>query len=184
MNDLLHWDELLAFWFSPDSQQRWFNSTEQFDRELKERYQTLYELAVEGGLSHWQQSALGSLGLVILFDQIPLNIFRGQKQSFATEAKSRQVAEQAIANHWDEELTDKQKMFLYMPYMHSENIYDQDRSVELFEQAGLSNNLRFAIHHRDIIRRFGRFPHRNAVLGRTSTQQEIDYLDSDEAFHG
>ena len=177
-------DELIEFWFSELVAKRWFNSTPEFDDSLRHRYQELYEAASHGHLDHWRDTPLGSLALVILFDQIPLNIFRGQARSFATEEHARRVASIAIKHGYDKQLTDQQKAFLYMPFMHSESLQDQNRSIELYEKAGLENNLRFARHHRDIIERFGRFPHRNALLGRKSTEQEIAYLDSPEGFHG
>lgn len=177
-------DEFLRFWFSEAASKYWFKSTPEFDDSLRERFLELYELAMHGQLDDWRDTAPGSLALVILFDQIPLNIFRGKPQSFASEEQARRVASIAIKHGFDKQLTDKQKVFLYMPFMHSENLQDQDYSVSLFELAGLQVNLRYAKHHRGIIARFGHFPHRNAILGRKSTPEEIAYLDSPEAFHG
>lgn len=176
--------ELLDFWFSEQVAKLWFNSTPAFDNELRERFGATYAAACRDQLEHWQETAEGALALVILLDQIPLNIFRGQPQSFATEARARAVAEQAIAHGLDARLSGPQKAFLYMPYMHSEKQADQDISVDLFSRAGLDNNLRFAKHHREIVRRFGRFPHRNAILGRESTPEEIEWLASKDAFKG
>lgn len=175
---------LIDFWFSPEVAKRWFNSTPAFDDELRERYADTYEMASRDELDDWQETAEGALALVILFDQIPLNIFRGQAASFATEARARDVAKKAIARGFDAQLTDQQKVFMYMPYMHSENLADQDTSVDLFTQAGLDSNLRFARHHREIVRRFGRFPHRNKILGRQSSEEEIAWLASKESFKG
>ena len=176
--------ELIDFWFSPRVEKLWFNSTPAFDQELRDRYADTYVAACRGECDVWQTSPLGALALVIVFDQLPLNIFRGQPQSFASEARARAVAEKAIANGFDTRLRDAQKAFLYLPYMHSENLADQDRSIELFTEAGLESNLRFARHHREIVRRFGRFPHRNAILGRQSTAEELTWLASKEAFKG
>lgn len=177
-------EQLLDFWFSERVAKLWFNSTPAFDDELRERFASTYAAACRGELDDWRASATGALALVILFDQIPLNIFRGQAEGFATEAQARAVAEQAIARGLDVQLNGEQKAFLYLPYMHSENLADQDTSVDLFTRAGLDNNLRFARHHREIVRRFGRFPHRNAILGRESTPEEIAWLASKEAFKG
>jgi uncharacterized protein (DUF924 family) len=176
--------EIIEFWFSPRVEKLWFHSTPAFDNELREHYAATYAAACRDELDDWQANALGALALVILFDQIPLNIFRGQPQSFATEARARAVAEKAIARGFDTQLTDPQKGFMYLPYMHSENLTDQDRSVALYTRAGLANHLRFANHHREIVRRFGRFPHRNAILGRQSTPEELAWLDSKDAFKG
>ena len=177
-------EELLDFWFSPRVAKRWFNSTPEFDAELRDKFAATYSAACRGELDDWQASARGALALVILFDQIPLNIFRKQAQSFATEARARAVAAQAIAQGFDAELSGAQKAFLYLPYMHSETLADQDQSVEFFRQAGLNDNLRFAEHHREIVRRFGRFPHRNAILGRESSAEEIAWLASKDGFKG
>ncbi len=177
-------DEILDFWFSEPASKRWFNSTPEFDQELCDRFMHTYEAARADQLDNWQESASGALALVIILDQFPLNMFRNQPQSFATEACSREVARTAIDKGFDQQFTDAQKAFLYMPLMHSEELADQERSVELYEKAGLTNNIRFAKHHRDIVKRFGRFPHRNAILGRESSKQELEYLNSKQAFHG
>jgi uncharacterized protein (DUF924 family) len=135
-------------------------------------------------LADWEVTPAGALALVIVLDQLPLNMFRHQPESFAMEAAARRVAARAIARGFDSQLTDAQKTFLYLPYMHSEDLSDQDESVALYEKAGLEDSLNFARHHRELIRRFGRFPHRNAILGRESTAEENAYLNSAEAFLG
>ena len=175
---------LLDFWFDPAQEKRWFNSTAEFDQLIRERFETDWQAASDGQRADWQQTADGALALVILLDQFPLNMYRGEPRGFSTEAQARAVAGRAIGQGFDQMLPDKGKAFLYMPYMHSEDLADQDRAVALFEAAGLDHNLRFAHHHRDIVRRFGRFPHRNAILGRASTAQELAWLASAEAFHG
>ncbi|KPJ93506.1 MAG: hypothetical protein AMJ53_07125 [Gammaproteobacteria bacterium SG8_11] len=177
-------NEIVSFWFSEPVKKLWFNSTPEFDAELKDKFLYIVERAERGEMDHWAEQAHGALALAIILDQFPLNIFRHQARSFATEAKARQVAGHAIANGLDQTLSNEQKVFLYLPFMHSENLEDQDKSVELFESAGLSENLRYAKHHRDIVRRFGRFPHRNKILGRQSTTEEVAYLTSKEAFLG
>lgn len=177
-------DDILAFWFSAAVKPLWFNSTVAFDEQIRERFMEVYQLALNYELAHWTDTATGSLALVIILDQFPLNMFRGKGESFAGEQAARQVATKAISRGFDQQLTDEQKAFLYLPFMHSENLADQDRSVQLFESAGLQENLRFARHHREIILRFGRFPHRNAPLGRVSSEAEINYLKSDQAFLG
>jgi len=175
---------IIAFWFSDPVKPLWFESTTDFDNLLRERFEMLWQQATAGKLDSWVESAEGALALVILLDQIPLNIYRGEARSFSTEAKAREIAGYAIDKGWDKALPKEQKAFLYMPFMHSESLVDQDRSVALYEAAGLEYNLRFAKHHQDIVRRFGRFPHRDDILGRQSTEAEAAYLASDEAFHG
>jgi uncharacterized protein (DUF924 family) len=175
---------IVAFWFSDAVRPLWFKSKPEFDNQLRERFESVWQQAATGKLDSWAKSAEGALALVILLDQIPLNIYRGEARSFSTEAKAREIAGHAINKGWDTTLPGEQKAFLYMPLMHSESLADQDRSVALYDAAGLEYNLKFAKHHRDIIRRFGRFPHRNEILGRQSTEAEEAYLASDEAFHG
>ncbi len=176
--------ELLELWFDEASKPFWFRSTPEFDRQLAKRFGALWERGRSGTLADWQTSAEGCLALVILLDQIPLNIFRNQPLSFSTEQASREVAEYAIARGWDKQLDNTRRAFLYLPFMHSESKADQDRSVALFEAAGLNDNLKWARHHRDIVHRFGRFPHRNEILGRESTRDELAYLAGEGAFHG
>ncbi len=180
----MDYQEIIDFWFSEQTKPLWFNSTSEFDAQLKENYLTVYTEAKDLKLKSWQSNPLGALALVIILDQLPLNMFRGQPQSFATEALSREVAEQAMSQGFDAELTTEQKAFLYMPYMHSENLADQEQSLILFNQEGLESNYRFAQHHYEIVKQFGRFPHRNKILGRESTEAEIEYLNSDKAFLG
>ena len=176
--------DVLDLWFSERVRPLWFNATPAFDQELRERFEPTWQQARDGELIHWSYAPSGALALTIVLDQLPLNMFRGQPVCFSTEAQAREVARQAIALGWDQGLSDEQKAFLYLPFMHSEALADQERSVALFEAAGLEHNLRWARHHRDLIRRFGRFPHRNAILGRASSAEETVYLQSDEAFHG
>jgi uncharacterized protein (DUF924 family) len=177
-------EDLLQFWFHPERQAHWFKSTPELDREIGARFGALWQQGRDGELAHWEASPEGSLALVILLDQFPLNMFRGRPEGFATEADSRAVAERAIERGFDQALDDQGKAFLYMPFMHSEFLADQERSLALFAAAGLDANLKWARHHRDIVHRFGRFPHRNAVLRRQHTPDETEWLASPEAFRG
>jgi len=177
-------EDIIRLWFSPSGKPLWFTATPAMDAELREKYAGLLQAALAGNLDDWRASPQGALALVIVLDQFPLNMFRGTAESFCGEARAREVAAGAIACGFDQDLSDEQKAFLYMPYMHSENLADQDRSVGLFTQAGLKENLTWAEHHRDIVRRFGRFPHRNDMLGRECTPEEAAYLQSEGAFHG
>jgi len=176
--------DVLDFWFAPDHEKLWFRATPDFDRQVRQRFESAWLEAQAGQLAGWEEDPQGALALVILLDQLPLNMYRGLPQGFATEAMARIVARRAIERQFDETMPDKGKAFLYMPFMHSEDLVDQDRSVALFRAAGLDENLKFAFHHRDIIRRFGRFPHRNAILGRSSTAGEKAWLASKDAFRG
>jgi uncharacterized protein (DUF924 family) len=176
--------DLLQFWFHPARQAHWFKSTRELDHEIGARFGALWQRGRDGELARWEASPEGSLALVILLDQFPLNMFRGRPESFASEASSRAVAARAIERGFDQTLDDQGKAFLYMPFMHSETLADQERSLALLAAAGLDANLKWARHHRDIVRRFGRFPHRNAILGRLHTPAEKEWLASPEAFHG
>lgn len=175
---------IIDFWFADETRKLWFNSTAEFDQRLRESYQETWEQASRGELDQWMQSAEGCLALVIILDQFPLNMFRNQAQSYATEAQSREVARFAIERKFDQALDAEGKAFLYMPFMHSESLEDQRLALELFEQPGLESNLRFARHHHDIVEKYGRFPHRNEALGRDSSEAELAYLNSKEAFTG
>ena len=176
--------EILDFWFSDEVRKLWFNSTPEFDAMLRDRYQQAWQQARRGELDHWLQDAAGCLAQVIILDQFPLNMFRDQALAYSTEAQSRNVARTAIQSNFDRLLEVEQRAFLYMPFMHSEELADQRRALELFAEPGLEGNLRFARHHHDIIEKFGRFPHRNQALGRDSSAAELDYLNSKQAFTG
>ncbi len=176
--------DILDFWFSEKVQKLWFNSNSDFDKKIQFLFEPVYHAGAKGELKAWEESAQGALALVILFDQFPLNMYRGDKKGFETESLSRDVAQAAIDRGFDQSMTGVEKAFLYMPFMHSENEQDQVKAVDLFGAADLDDNLRFAKHHQEIIRRFGRFPHRNKILGRKSTVGEIKYLASDSAFLG
>lgn len=177
-------ESIIEFWYSDRIKSQWFNSTVELDQEIKDSYESVWMAVSAGEYDNWQDSSTGSLALVIILDQFPLNMFRGKIESFKTEAKAIEVAKHAISQKQDQQLDKDKLAFLYLPLMHSENMNDQNYSVELFEKAGLLENAKFAKHHRDIVQRFGRFPHRNIILGRNSTQAELDYLTSDEAFKG
>ncbi len=176
--------QIVDFWFSAAVSKLWFKSTPEFDRQLRDDYEATWQQARDGEFDHWRDSAVGCLALVIVLDQFPLNMFRGDALCYSTEAASIEVARHALAQGFDRELDGKQRAFLYMPFMHSEALEDQQLALELFDQPGLEDNLRFARHHHDIVSRFGRFPHRNAALGRVNTPAEDEYLASKEAFTG
>lgn len=176
------YQDLLDFWFSEAMRPHWFASTPELDRTIRERFEPLWRCAHRGELGHWLDSPEGALALVIVCDQLPLNMYRGRPEAYATAALARAAAGQAIAAGHDRAIPADRLAFLYLPFMHSEDMADQDRSVALFGAAGLPTY--WAEHHRGIVRRFGRFPHRNAILGRTSRPEELAYLASPEAFKG
>ncbi len=183
-SDLLSVEKVLDFWFSEPVKKHWFRSTKELDKEIRIKFESVWHQAAANQLDHWKQSPKSALALIIILDQFPLNMFRSQAKSFSTEKNAIEISHHAIANKFDSKLTQTQLPFLYMPLMHSENIDDQNLCVALLENAGLDNNLRFAKHHRSIILKYGRFPHRNKILNRISTKDELEYLASPQAFKG
>ena len=179
--DMNHTD-VIKYWFSEKSRQHWFSSTPEIDNEIKQRYEQLWINAASGKLNDWQDSPQGCLALIIILDQFPLNMFRDEAKSFQTEELAVEVALKAIDNGYDEILNTEELLFLFMPLMHSENLEHQNMQVKLFEKYDFNDE--YSKHHRDIVKRFGRFPHRNEILGRMSTLEELDYLLSDNAFKG
>jgi uncharacterized protein (DUF924 family) len=172
---------IIAFWreAGPD---RWFKKDSAFDDEIKRRFLTTHEAAAAGKLTGWENSAEGALALLILLDQFPRNMFRGETRAFATDPLARAVASRAILNGFDGAFPDL-RGFFYLPFQHSENLADQERGVALYKAIGDADGLKWAEIHADIIRKFGRFPHRNAVLGRVTTPDEQKFLD-DGGFAG
>ena len=157
--------------------QKWFRKDEEFDAQFKARFEAAHEAAAAGALDGWADSPQGALALMVLLDQLPRNAWRNSARMYATDAKAVAIARKAVDAGFDMQIDDPGlRAFFYLPFMHSESLDDQERSVELCRNAG-ADNLRYAIHHRDIVARFGRFPHRNAVLGRESTAEERKFLD-------
>jgi uncharacterized protein (DUF924 family) len=175
--------ELLEFWFAegPDTQQRaWFVKDAAFDDTLRERFGAWLAAARQGALDGWATTPGGTLALIILLDQLSRNIHRGTAESFAADKQALDLAIQLVDSGEDQRLTPTQRIIAYLPFEHSEAMADQDRSVALFESLrqapGMETVIDFAHRHRTVIARFGRFPHRNAVLGRTNTPEEVAYL--------
>ena len=167
--------DILTFWREAGSE-RWYTKDDAFDAEVRRRYLDLWRSAVGGELASWEASDDGALALTIVLDQFPRNMFRGKPETFSSDAKALMVADRAIARGVDTRIDPAILEFLYMPFMHSETMADQLRCVELFQNS--ADNLKYAREHADIIRRFGRFPHRNHVLGRVTTAEEQAYLDA------
>jgi uncharacterized protein (DUF924 family) len=168
-------DDVVSFWLSQNDKV-WFTASPDFDSEVLSRFAELVERAKSGALDDWAEEPEGALALVILLDQMTRNIYRDSPEMFAADAKALGLAKRAIERGFDMDLPKDKRRWLYMPFMHSEDLADQDMSVELFERSELSASLPFAVEHADIIRRFGRFPHRNAILGRETTPEEAAFL--------
>ncbi|WP_184797303.1 DUF924 family protein [Nitrospirillum iridis] len=170
--------EVLAFWFEELGPDAWFGGGEAVDAQVRERLGGGYHAAAEGALDGWADTSDGALALLILLDQVPRNLFRGDALAFATDERAQELARRAVARAQDLEQPGERRLFFYLPFEHAEEIVLQDCCVALVaERIGPGPHLDHAERHREIIRRFGRFPHRNAALGRSSTPAERDYLD-------
>jgi uncharacterized protein (DUF924 family) len=168
--------DIIQFWFSPETQPHWFLASEAFDASVRERFGALSELANAGELDDWAKTPEGSLALILLLDQIPRNIRRHTAQAFSSDVKALTLAKEAISAGFDMRVGKDERLFFYLPFQHAEDFAIQDEAVRLVEALGNEEHTNYARRHRDIIRRFGRFPHRNAQLGRTSTEVEIEFL--------
>jgi uncharacterized protein (DUF924 family) len=182
-------EDVLGFWFEPGQQHRWFESSEATDRQIAERFAELWKHAREGKLDHWADHARGRLALVILLDQFSRNLNRDSPAAFECDARAQRLALGAEASGHAAELRPIERAFLFMPLMHAEDSRLQQRGVEVFEELGRQAEDckqfgKYARMHRDIVVRFGRFPHRNAVLGRTSTAEEREFLAQGGLFGG
>jgi uncharacterized protein (DUF924 family) len=192
---VLNPDDVLDFWLGPLDEEgladdahsaRWWQKNPDFDETLRQRFAVAHAQAVAGRFDGWTSTPRGRVALVVLLDQFSRNMFRGRPGMFAADAQARELSLAGIDAGEDRVLVTDERVFLYLPLMHSEDLGLQERSVTLFEglsaQASgrardrISNNLRYAVAHRDIVARFGRFPHRNAVLGRPSTPEELEFL--------
>ena len=170
-------NDILSFWREA-GRDRWYRRDDAFDAEVRERYLELWRQASAGELSSWETSDDGALALTIVLDQFPRNMFRGDALAYSTDRLARDVAIRAIDRGVDARIDPALREFLYLPLEHSEHLPDQLRCVELFRGTENVENLDYAEQHADIIRRFGRFPHRNPILGRATTPEEQAFLDA------
>lgn len=169
---------IINFWFEETKPQQWFQINPEFDEDIKSRFTDSYDLAAQGFCDEWKTDADGCLALCILLDQFPRNMFRGDAKAFTTDKQALLVAKHAIHRGFNQILIPLKRRFIYMPFMHSENLNDQKRSVELFETMQVDDPMGYehALRHQREIERFGRFPYRNKALGREHTQEEAEYL--------
>ncbi|PWL17792.1 DUF924 domain-containing protein [Falsochrobactrum shanghaiense] len=175
-------EDILNFWFSPKMRENWFVKSDEIDTEIRDSFLPAYEDARNEKMEGWKQQPESALALTILFDQFPRNMFRGSPRSFESDGLARDIAVQALDHDFDRQLSADQRQFFYLPLMHSEKLSDQKRSVELYEKLADPVSLDFARQHHDIIERFGRFPHRNKVLGRETTAEEAEFLKEHTGF--
>jgi uncharacterized protein (DUF924 family) len=180
-------EEVLAFWFGRPGEsgygeyrEVWFKKDDAFDEEVRTRFLDLYEQAARGELDAWREEARSCLALIIVLDQFPRNMFRGDPKTYATDERALALARHAREQGFDRELAPFERHFVYMPFMHSEDIEDQRLSVELFDalaqEPGGTDVTEYARGHAGIVERFGRFPHRNEILGRETTPEEAEFL--------
>lgn len=167
-------NSILRFWFE-EHPRDWFVKNSIFDGEIRSRFLGPHDAAAAGQRVHWADGARSCLALVIVLDQFPRNMFRGEARAFATDAPARAAARVILQRGWDKQMSQAEQLFAYLPFEHSESIEDQTLSCELMKDLD-PDQLRYAIRHREIIERFGRFPHRNGLLGRESTAAEIEFL--------
>lgn len=171
--------QVRSFWFGCE-RKAWFEKNPAFDEDIRRRFSSLYELAAAGQLEHWKKVPADCLALVLLLDQFPRNMFRGSAGAFAADSLARDAARVILDNGWDKAMTPDERMFAYLPFEHSESLADQERCLALMKEIAVfpeaADLPKWAEAHLAIIRRFGRFPHRNAALGRASTPEEAEFL--------
>lgn len=168
--------DVLDFWFKESTPQQWFSKSDLFDQRIHTHFFELHQQASAGELSGWRTTALGRLAEIIVLDQFSRNLYRDSPHAFAQDGIALVLAQEAVAQGADTQLNQTERAFLYMPYMHSESKLIHEQALLLFTQLGNENNLRFEKLHKQIIDQFGRYPHRNAVLGRTSSIEELAFL--------
>lgn len=173
---MMNYQTVLDFWFSPETQPHWFAKSEAFDQQLRDRFANTLEQARHGELWSWRENVAGRLAEIIVLDQFSRNLYRDDAKSFAQDPMALALAQEVIALGLDQDLQPTQRSFLYMPFMHSESKLIHEQALKLFENLGNPINLEFEKKHKAIIDRFGRYPHRNEVLGRESTAEEIEFL--------
>ncbi|WP_347137794.1 DUF924 family protein [Paracoccus sp. SSK6] len=174
--------DVLDFWFSPEMEPHWFVKSDDIDARIRDGFAETHQAAHRRELDGWAETPDSALALVIVLDQFPRNIFRGTPRAFASDDLALEHARAAVDAGFDQQIDAGRRAFLYLPFEHSEDLPDQTRAVELFEALGDPGYLDYAIQHRDIIQKFGRFPHRNAILDRPNTPDEEEFLKTHKGF--
>lgn len=167
---------IIQFWFDEIDRSHWFKKSDEFDETIRARFQTLHDQASKCELHSWRTSATGRLAEIIVLDQFSRNLYRDSALAFANDAMALTLAQEAISAQLDQQLSVDEQTFLYMPFMHSESKAIHQMAIQLFDKPGMESNYRFEIAHKKIIDRFGRYPHRNDVLGRPSSAEENAFL--------
>ena len=179
----MNYTDILDFWFHPETEPYWFAQSDAFDQSLAQKFAETLEQAAAAELWSWRKTIEGRLAEIIVLDQFSRNIYRGTPQAFSQDAMALSLAQEAIDQKLDQQLSPQQRTFLYLPFMHSESKKIHQTALRLFEDLANPVNLEFEMKHKVIIDRFGRYPHRNEILGRTSTAEELHFLTQpDSAF--
>lgn len=168
--------DIIDFWFVKTDPKFWFEKNEKFDRKLRDEFESTYDRVVAGKTAGWRSTSEGKLAEIIVLDQFARNMFRDTPKAFAADSLALELAQDAVLSGADKDLPIIKRGFMYMPYMHSEDAQIHKEALRLFNQEGLEDNLKYEKMHKDIIDRFGRYPHRNKILGRESTPEEIKFL--------
>lgn len=172
----MNYQVIIDFWFNKNSQHLWFAKSDEFDQNIEKNFKVIHQQALQSELWHWRDSAKGRLAEIIVLDQFSRNLYRDSAQAFAQDTLALALAQETIRLGLDQQLEPDYRKFLYMPFMHSESKIIHEEALKLFEALGNPVNLEFETKHKLIIDRFGRYPHRNAILGRDSTAEELDFL--------
>ncbi len=175
--------EVLDFWFVEHGQEEWFASSDEFDAKLKERFFDLHAQVAKGEASGWRATPEGRVAEIIVLDQFSRQLFREGPEAFATDGMALILAQELVTSGQDKKLTKDERFFAYMPFMHSESLVVHETAQQVFIDLGNEDNLKFEQMHLEILQRFGRYPKRNEALGRTSTQEELDYISSRDGLH-
>jgi len=174
--------DIIDFWFGEIEQKFWWKKDAEFDQLIVERFQTTHQAAIRGELFSWREAALGRLAEIIVLDQFSRNLYRDSPLAFAYDEQALALAQEAIHAKADQVLDSQQKAFLYLPFMHSESRETHKIAIKLFKAPGLEFNYDFELKHKEIIDRFGRYPHRNDILGRQSSEEELEFLQEPGSF--
>lgn len=182
MNKNEEYNSVLNFWFQEAGAEKWFAKDAHFDQEIKDKFFSLHQRAAAGELWEWRALIRGRLAEIIILDQFSRNLFREDYRAFENDKMALVLAQEAIKDANFHLLSTEEKAFVYMPFMHSESLKIQEQSLKLFEEEGLERNYKFAKEHYEIIKKFGRYPHRNEILKRESTQEELAFLKTHAGF--
>ena len=176
------YEEIIKFWFEEIEPSQWFAKSDEFDKVIIERFSEIHSKAIKCELHNWRTEAQGRLAEIIILDQFSRNMFRDSALSFAYDSLALALSQEAISVRADKELTAIERSFLYIPFMHSESLEIHKVAMELFKKNGIESSIEYEIKHKEIIERFGRYPHRNEILGRKSTKEELEFMKVNSGF--